>query len=55
MNPDPIVDEIRQTRKEHAARFHYDLKAICEDLRKEQESYGMCVATLPPKKLREGS
>jgi hypothetical protein len=36
---DPIVDEIRRTRRELAARFDNDLHAICEDIRRrERES-----------------
>ncbi|NUM54759.1 MAG: hypothetical protein HUU46_14025 [Candidatus Hydrogenedentes bacterium] len=34
---DPIVEEIRQIRREHAARFGYDIKAIFDDLRRGQE------------------
>ena len=33
---DPIVQEIRDEREAHAARFGYDLEAIWRDL-KEQE------------------
>lgn len=33
---DPIVEEVRKVREEHAARFNYDLEAIYRDL-KEQE------------------
>ena len=31
---DPIVEEVRKIRQEHAAKFNYDLKAICEDIRR---------------------
>ena len=33
---DPIIDEIRKYRDEHAKAFNYDLKLICDDLRKKQ-------------------
>jgi len=33
---DPIVEEVRKIREEHAARFDYDLKRIFDDL-KEME------------------
>ncbi len=33
---DPIIDEIRKYRDEHAKKFNYDLKLICDDLRKKQ-------------------
>jgi hypothetical protein len=36
MKDDPIVEQVRKVRNEHAARFNYDLKAIYRDL-KEQE------------------
>lgn len=29
---DPIVEEARKVRNEHAARFKNDLKAICREL-----------------------
>jgi len=39
MIEDPIVDEVRQHRKEHAAKHGNDLKRIVEALRKlERES-----------------
>lgn len=34
---DPIVDEIHQVRRELAAKFGYDLKAIFRDVRERQE------------------
>ena len=30
---DPIVEEIRQHREAHAAKFNHHLAAICRDLR----------------------
>ena len=30
---DPIVDEVRRARAEHAKQFNFDIHAICEDLR----------------------
>lgn len=36
---DPLVEEVRKTREEHAARFEFDLSRIFEDLKKsERES-----------------
>jgi hypothetical protein len=37
---DPIVEETRRIRDEHARRFNYDLAAICADLKRFE-------ATLP--------
>lgn len=34
MKRDPIVDEVRRVRDEHARRFGYDLEAIVADLKK---------------------
>ena len=36
MARDPIVDEVRQFRDAYAKRFHYDLEAICHDIRTRQ-------------------
>ena len=36
---DPIVEEVRKYRDEHARRFNYDLNAICADLIKHQSSH----------------
>ena len=38
---DPIVDEVRRVRGEHAARFNYDLWAIFRDIREQQERSGL--------------
>ena len=48
---DPIVDEIRKIRQEHAAKFNYDLHAICEDLRRHAKTCGRKVVSLPPKRI----
>jgi hypothetical protein len=38
---DPIVDEVRRVRGEHAARFNYDLWAIFRDIKEKQERSGL--------------
>ena len=38
---DPIVDEVRRVRGEHAARFKYDLRAIFRDIKEQQERSGL--------------
>ena len=50
MKKDPIVEEIRKLREVHAAKFKYDLKAICADLRKKEKGCGHPVVSLPPKR-----
>lgn len=37
---DPIVAEIRKIRDEHAAKFNYDIAAICEDYRRLAKESG---------------
>jgi hypothetical protein len=38
MSEDPIVQEVRRIRQEHAARFGYDLQAIFDDLKRTEEA-----------------
>ena len=47
---DPIVEEVRRIRDAHAARFNYDLDAICEDIRKQEQLSGRVFVRLPPRK-----
>lgn len=42
---DPIVEEVRRARAEYAGRFNYDLRAMCEDLRKLSEKTGVATVT----------
>jgi hypothetical protein len=51
---DPIVEEIRKYRERYAARFNYDLAAICKDLRERQATCGREVVSRPPKRIPEG-
>ena len=39
MQPDPIVDEIREIRERRAARFGYDIRAIVRDAQ-ERDAVG---------------
>ena len=50
MKKDPIVEEIRRIREAHAARFNYDLKAICADLKRKEKDCGHPVVSLPAKR-----
>jgi hypothetical protein len=47
---DPIVEEVRKVRDEHAEKFNYDLQAIVADLKKQQKDSKRKFVTLPPKK-----
>lgn len=49
MKPDPIVDEVRKAREAHAAKFNYDLTAICADLKKKEKNAGHPIAALQPR------
>lgn len=49
MKPDPIVDEVRKVREAHAAKFKYDLLAICTDLRKKEKASGHLVVSRQPR------
>jgi hypothetical protein len=49
---DPIVEEVRRIREEHAARFRYDLQAIYDDLKETERRSGRIIVSLPPKRLK---
>ena len=48
---DPIVEEIRKIRDAHARKFNYDLQAIFEELKKQEEASGRQFVSLPPKRV----
>jgi hypothetical protein len=37
---DPIVEEVRRVRDAHAARFNYDLDAIFQDIKEQENKSG---------------
>jgi len=47
---DPIVEEVRKIRNDHAKKFNYDLKAIAADLKKQQQIGKRKVVSLPSRK-----
>ena len=47
---DPIVEEVREVRNEHAKKFNYDLQAILADLQKQQKASKRKFVTLSPRK-----
>jgi len=54
MKPDPIVDAVRKIREAHAAKFGYDLAAICSDLRsREKEANYRLVRRAPKLRLKK--
>jgi hypothetical protein len=48
---DPVVEEVRAIRDAYAARFNYDIEAMCRDLREEEARSGREVVSLPPKRI----
>ena len=36
---DEIVEEVRSVRDEYAAKFNYDISAICADIRKKNLNF----------------
>ena len=38
MNDDPIIQEVRRIRQEHAAKFDYDPEAIFADLKRTERA-----------------
>ncbi len=48
---DPIVKEVRKVREAHAAKFHYNLHAIYQDLKRQERESNKRFITFPPKKF----
>lgn len=38
MKDDPIVQEVRAIRDSYAAKFNYDLEALYQDIKKQDQS-----------------
>lgn len=51
MIKDPIVEEIRQYRQQHSAKYDYDLKQICNALRHRQQQSAKEVVRRGPRLL----
>jgi hypothetical protein len=52
--PDTIIEEVRRFRDEYARQFNYDLHAMCEDLRREQQDSSLRVVSLPKRPVQIG-
>ncbi|MFM7175199.1 MAG: hypothetical protein ACKO4U_19425 [Caldilinea sp.] len=46
---DPIVEEVRRIRDEHAAQYHYDPQLIYQALKAQENAYQGKKVTLAPK------
>ncbi len=55
MKNDPIVTEVRRIRREHAARFKFDLDLIVEDLKTQEQGSGRSYLNLPPRRMKQRS
>lgn len=53
IQPDPIIAELRAVRDTHAARFNYDVKAIFQDIRVQQEMSGRDYVRYPARHVDE--
>ncbi|MBU4272026.1 MAG: hypothetical protein KKE86_02415 [Planctomycetes bacterium] len=49
---DTIVDEVRRAREDYSRQFDFDLDAICQDLRRKQQSAGVQVVSLPSRPVQ---
>jgi hypothetical protein len=47
--PDPIVEEVRRVREAYAARFNFDVRAMFEDLKKQEQQNGCKPASSEPR------
>jgi len=47
---DPIVEEVRRVRQEHAARFGFDLGAIVADVRSREQTDGRTYQAFPARR-----
>jgi len=48
---DPIVDEVRKARQEHARKFNHNLDDICDDLKRIEKECSRKIVSLQPKIL----
>ncbi len=53
MFTDPIVEEVRRVREEYAKRFNYDVHAIADDLRKQEQQHPERLVSYPAKRRRK--
>ncbi len=50
---DPIVEELHKHRQEMAAKFNYDVHAVCQYYRERQKLSGQPVVSRKPKLIRD--
>ena len=47
---DSVVREVREIREAYARQFGYDLKAICRDLKAQEQASGRKIVSFPPRR-----
>jgi hypothetical protein len=47
--PDPIVEEVRRVREAYAARFNFDVRAMFEDVKRQERESGCKSVSSEPK------
>jgi len=52
MRSDPIVEEIRRFRQEHTDQFRGNLRAICDDLRRQERESGRRFVSRAPRQVQ---
>ena len=52
MSKDAIVEEVREVREAHAAQFNYDLEAIFQDIKRQEEASERAFVTFSPRPAR---
>ena len=51
MTEDPIVEDVRKARREHAEKHNNDLNAICEDFRQKEAKLADRLVSREPKRV----
>ena len=51
MFTDAIVAEVRRIKEAHAAKYGYDVRAMAQALRKQQQHAGRKVVSLAPRRV----
>lgn len=52
MQEDSIVQEVRQVREAHAAKFDYDLWAIYHNIKQQEKKSTKTFVSYPPKTIQ---
>jgi hypothetical protein len=50
MNPDPVIQEVREAKESVAAEYGHDIRTLMEDLMHRQKEFGERLVSLPPRK-----